>query len=90
VTPNSRKQINEKLFFVVFFIMDSIVIYLYFDRRITRPIACSFAQWRRDMLNSSENPWVRIASSVQSRLETYLSESVPPKPEAKHAQVWFL
>src|SRR5215510_11814354 len=30
VTPTSRKQINEKCFLVVFFIMDSIVFYLNF------------------------------------------------------------
>src|SRR5262245_51894883 len=47
VTPDSRKQINEKCFLVVFFIMDSIVIDLYLDRGATRPIACSCAQWRR-------------------------------------------
>jgi hypothetical protein len=43
VTPDNRKQINEKLFFVLFFIIDSIVIDLYLDRRITRPTACSCA-----------------------------------------------
>jgi hypothetical protein len=35
VTPTSRKQINEKLFLVLFFIMDSIVIDLYLDRKIS-------------------------------------------------------
>src|SRR5262245_36989155 len=40
VTPNSRKQTNEKCFLVVFFILDSFVMYLYLDRRITRPTAC--------------------------------------------------
>src|SRR5262245_5296146 len=43
VTPTSRKQINEKLFLVLFFIMDSIVIDLYLDRRITWPTARSRA-----------------------------------------------
>jgi hypothetical protein len=41
VTPTSRKQINEKLFLALFFIMDSIVIDLYLDRRITRLCARS-------------------------------------------------
>src|SRR5262249_23797695 len=47
VTPTNRKQINEKCFLVVFFIMDSIVIDLYLDRRTTRPTARSCEQWRR-------------------------------------------
>jgi hypothetical protein len=41
VTPNTRKQINGKLFLVLFFIMDSIVIDLYLDRRITQLCARS-------------------------------------------------
>src|SRR5262245_833274 len=63
VTTTSRKQINEKCFLVVFFIMDSIVIYLCLDRRITRPIACSCAQWRRRSRLASRS----VSTEVEGR-----------------------
>src|SRR5262245_16697225 len=78
VTPNSRKQINEKLFLVVFFILDSIVIYLSLDRRITRPTARAVAapiplsvkersdrrrRWRPDAARSLRGRAIRAPTS---------------------------
>src|SRR5262245_22279133 len=77
VTPNSRKQINEKLFFVVFFIMDSIVIYLYLDRRARRPTACSCAHWRRRPRLASRSVRTDVGGAARTPQDRYAGERFP-------------